>query len=107
MYKNMNKKMRDNLTEEQRKQREEAMHLLCVNLSLTHYKRNNFKDAIKCAKESLEFNKENPKAYFRLAMALKANGELDDAKDQLVLAIKLSPADKNMRDEFKKITDLK
>ena len=81
LYKNMTKKMRDNLNEEQRKTREEAMHLLCVNLSLTHFKRNNFKDAIKCARESLEFNKENPKAYFRLALALKSNGEFDDAKE--------------------------
>eukprot|EP00347_Sterkiella_histriomuscorum_P003944 403362337 len=107
LYKNMTKKMRDNLNEEQRKIREEAMHLLCVNLSLTHFKRNNFKDAIKCARESLEFNKENPKAYFRLALALKSNGEFDDAKEQLVIAIKLSPADKNLRDELKKITELK
>lgn len=104
-YKNMNKKMRDSLTEEQKKKREEALHLLNMNLSLTCFKRNNFKDAIKFAKESLEFNKENPKAYYRYAMSLKGNGQLEEAKEQLVMAIKLQPSDKNLRDEYKKITD--
>ena len=82
-YKNMSKKMRDGLIDEQRKFREEALHLLNLNLSLCTYKRNNFKDAIKFAKDSLEFNKENPnpKAYYRYAMALKGNGELDEAKE--------------------------
>ena len=73
-YKNMNKKMRDSLTEEQKKKREEALHLLTLNLSLTYFKRNNFKDAIKNAKESLEYSKENPKAFYRYAMCLKGNG---------------------------------
>lgn len=109
LYKNMTKKMRDGLSEEQKLKREEALHLLCVNLSVTHFKRNNFKDAIKCAKESLDFNKErpNPKAHYRLAMALKANGELDDAKDQIIAAIKLSPGDASLREELKKLKDLK
>ena len=81
--------MRDSLTEEQKKKREEALHLLTLNLSLTYFKRNNFKDAIKNAKESLEYCKENPKAFYRYAMCLKGNGQLEEAKEQLVLAIKL------------------
>ncbi|CDW86323.1 peptidyl-prolyl cis-trans isomerase fkbp6-like [Stylonychia lemnae] len=104
-YKNMSKVLKDSLTEEQKQKRDEALHLLSLNLSITHFKRNNFKDSIKHAKEALEYNKENPKAYFRLAMSFKGNGQLEEAKEQLVTAIKLAPSDKSLRDEYKQITD--
>ena len=103
----MSKKMRESLSEEQKNQRDEVLHLLNLNLSLCHLKRKNFKEAIKSAKESIEHNKQNPKAYYRLAMALKANSEFEDAKLALVEAIKLDPSNKNLRDEYKSLGDLK
>ena len=103
----MTKKMKDNLTEDQKKQRDEVLHILNLNLSLCHLKRNNAKDAIKFANESLDYNKTNPKAFYRLASALKMNGDLDAAKENLVAAIKLDPNDKNLRTEYKQLSDLK
>ncbi len=41
----------------------------------------------------MEYNKENPKAYYRLAMAQKSNGEFDQAKENMMKAITMSPAD--------------
>lgn len=99
--------MRESLSEEEKNQREEVLHLLTLNLSLCHLKRKNYKDAIKCAKESIEFNKQNPKAYYRLALALKANSEFDAAKLALVEAIKLAPSDKSLREEYSKLGNLK
>jgi hypothetical protein len=39
MFKNMPKPMRDALTEEQRAQRENALHVLLLNISFCHQKR--------------------------------------------------------------------
>lgn len=106
-FKNMSKKMRESLSEEQKKQKDEVMHTLCLNLSFCHMKRNNLSEAIKLGKEALTYSKNNAKAYYRLAQAQKLNGELDDAKENLVQAIKLAPSDKNLREEYKKLTDFK
>lgn len=107
LFKNMSKKMKDSLNEEQKKQRDEVLHVLCMNLALCHLKRNNVKDALKFATESLEYSKTNPKAYYRLALAQKLNGEFDLAKESLVEAIKLAPNDKNLREEYAKLQDQK
>lgn len=70
-------------------------------------KRGNKQDAIKYGKEALEFSKINPKAFYRLAQALKANGEFDEALAHMVSAIKLSPGDKLLRTEYKSLMDIK
>ena len=106
-FKNMTKKMRDGLDEQQKKKREEILHILFLNMSLCHLKKNKPQDAIKAATDSLEFNKENPKAYYRLAIAQKQNGDLDAAKENFVKAIKLAPSDVNLRNEYKQLTDFK
>lgn len=103
----MTKKMKDSLTEEQKTQRQEILHLLLLNLAHCHTKKNNPKEAIKAATESLEHNKTNPKAYFRLGVALKLNGDFDAAKENLATAIKLAPNDINLRNEYKSLADLK
>ena len=102
----MPKKMKDALSEEERAQTKEALHLLLLNIALCHLKRNAPREAVKAAKESLEYNKENPKAYFRLAIAQKNNGELEPAKESMLTAINLSPSDQNLRKEYKILTDL-
>ena len=67
MFKNMTKKMRDSLNEEQAAKKNEALHTLLINLALCHIKRNNAKEAIKSAKDAISINDKNPKAYYRLA----------------------------------------
>jgi hypothetical protein len=49
----MPKKMRDGLTEEECKQRNDLLHIINVNLSFCYYKRDNFKDSIKHANEAI------------------------------------------------------
>lgn len=100
LFKNMTKKMRDSLTEEQIVQKNEALHILNLNLSLCHLKRNDIQKAIKAAQEAIQLNNQNPKAFFRLALAYKENSELDLAIENIKEAIKLSPGDANLRKEL-------
>lgn len=106
MFKNMPKKLRDSLTPEQHIQRNEAMHLLLLNIAFCHIKRETPREGVKFAKEALEYNKENPKAYFRLAIAQKNNGELEPAKESMLKAVALAPGDLTIRAEYKQLMDL-
>lgn len=85
------------------------MHVLHLNLALCHLKRDkpNIQSALKHAKEAVALNPKNPKAHYRLAMAQKANGEFDLARESLLEAIKMNPGDAGMRDEYKKLKELK
>jgi tetratricopeptide (TPR) repeat protein len=69
-------------------------------------KRNNPREAIKAAKEAIMNKKDNPKAFYRLALAQRANGELDQAKESLIAAIKLAPSDQNLRKEYSSLSEL-
>jgi tetratricopeptide (TPR) repeat protein len=84
MFKNMPRAMRDTLTAAEQSQRVEAMHLLLLNIALCHLKRNNPREAVKACKEAIDLNGDNPKAYYRLGVAQKANGELEPAKESLL-----------------------
>lgn len=96
-FKNMPKPMRDALSETQRNERSEALHILLLNIALCHLKKGHPRDAVKFAKEAIEHNKDNPKAYYRLAVAQRLNGELEPAKLSILAAINISPADKALR----------
>ena len=76
--------MRESLNEEQKVQRQESLHILLLNIALCHLKRNNPEDAIKCCNEAIEAKSDNPKAFYRLGIAQKANGELEPAKQSLL-----------------------
>jgi len=106
MFKNMPKKMKDSLTEPEKEKRNEVLHLLLLNVALCHLRRKNPREAVKAAKESLEFNKTNPKAYYRLAVAQKENGELEPAKESILKAVELAPSDKTIRDEYRALMEL-
>ena len=56
-----------------------------------------YEDAIKMAKESLTYEKNNPKAYYRISQAYKELKDLDRAKENLLKAINLVPNDQKMR----------
>ena len=64
-------------------------------------KRLSYRDAIKVVKEAIEYNNTNPKAYYRLSVAQKANGELEPAKESILLGISLAPNDQSLRTEYK------
>ena len=82
------------------------MHILLLNIALCHLKRNNPREAVKCCKEAIEVKSDNPKAFYRLGVAQKANGELEPAKESLLKAINLSPNDQIIRSEYKSLMDL-
>ena len=69
-------------------------------------KRNNPREAVKACKDAIEVKDNNPKAYYRLGVAQKANGELEPARESLLTAIKLAPGDKAIRNEYKLLMDL-
>ena len=69
-------------------------------------KRNNPREAIKCCKEAIEAKADNPKAFYRMGVAQKANGELEPAKESLLQAIKLAPNDLIIRAEYKSLMEL-
>ena len=106
MYKNMPKKMRDDLDPVQSAQRSECLHILLLNIALCHLKRDQFRDAVKFCKEAIDHNSTNPKAFFRLAVAQRQNGELEPAKVSILAAIKLSPNDPKLREEYKILMEL-
>lgn len=69
-------------------------------------KRNNPREAIKCCKEAIEAKPDNPKAFYRMGVAQKANGELEPAKESLLQAIKLAPNDLIIRNEYKSLMEI-
>ena len=100
-FKNMPKKMRDGLNQEEQQQRIEALHILLLNIGLCHIKRQQYREAVKACKESIDHRNTNPKAYFRLALAQRENGELEPAKESILTALKLAPSDPAIRAEYK------
>lgn len=71
-----------------------------MNISLVEYKRGKASDAIKKAKEATEFNPQESKAFFRLAMAHKLANDFDSAKASFLDAIKLDPNNLAIRREY-------
>ena len=106
MFKNMPKMMKDSLNEAERIKRNEVLHLLLLNVALCHLKRKNPREAVRACKESLDYNKENPKAYYRLAVAQRENGELEPSKVSILEALRLAPSDPAIRKEYQILTDL-
>ena len=99
--------IRDSLDDSQKKQRNEIMLILNLNLSFCHLKRNAATDAIKFAKEAINIDSNSSKGHYRLAMAYKLNKDLDPAKEHLKTAAKLEPNNKNIREEYEQLCDLK
>ena len=69
-------------------------------------KRQQYREAIKACKECIEHKNTNPKAYFRLAVAQRENGELEPSKESILTAIKLAPNDPSLRAEYKILMEL-
>ena len=66
-FKNMPKKIRDSLTDDQKNERNNTMLILNLNLSLCYLKRNAALDAIKHAKEATNLDPKSSKAQYRLS----------------------------------------
>eukprot|EP00352_Strombidinopsis_acuminata_P001105 CAMPEP_0176346446 /NCGR_PEP_ID=MMETSP0126-20121128/6245_1 /TAXON_ID=141414 ORGANISM="Strombidinopsis acuminatum, Strain SPMC142" /NCGR_SAMPLE_ID=MMETSP0126 /ASSEMBLY_ACC=CAM_ASM_000229 /LENGTH=174 /DNA_ID=CAMNT_0017693989 /DNA_START=514 /DNA_END=1038 /DNA_ORIENTATION=+ len=71
LFKNMSRKMRQELNEEEEEKRKEILNVLYLNLAFTYLKKGMYKEVIKQAKEALNVTKDNPKAHYRLYVAYK------------------------------------
>ena len=80
-FKNIPKKIRDALTEEQKQERTEIMVILNLNLALCHIKRDKASDAIKHCKDAIELNPQETKAHYRLAQAYRMINDVDQAQE--------------------------
>lgn len=75
----MPKRQKESLDEAQRKQRDEILNLLYANSALCYLKKENYKECIKSCKNANEFDANNPKVYYRMALAYKAENDFDRA----------------------------
>ena len=107
IFKNMPKKQKESLDEEQNKQRDEILSILYLNCAHCLIKKKMYKDGIKAANEALIYIQENPKAYYRIAMAYKSLRDFDKSMENFKTAIRMDPNDKGLRDEYAKLLDLK
>lgn len=87
----MPKKQKESLNEEQKVRSDEILNILCLNSAYCLLQKKMYADAIKMAKEAITYIKDNPKAYYRMSLAYKELKDLDRAKENLLLAIKLAP----------------
>ena len=79
---------------------------MLLNIGLCHLKRQQYREAVKFCKEAIDHKPNNPKAFFRLAVAQRENGELEPSKESILTAIKLAPNDPALRAEYKVLLDL-
>ena len=79
---------------------------MLLNIGLCHLKRQQYREAVKFCKEAIDHKSNNPKAFFRLAVAQRENGELEPSKESILTAIKLAPNDPALRAEYKVLLDL-
>ena len=87
LFKNMPKPQKDSLTPELQAKRDEILNILNLNVAMCLLKKNMPNDAIKHAQEAISYEKNNPKAYYRMFMAYRQINDLDRAKENLELAI--------------------
>ena len=83
------------------------MNILYANSALCFLKKEKYPDCIKSCKNALEFNPKNPKAFYRMALAYKAENDFDRAQENLKNAIKLAPNDQELRTEYQKLLEIK
>ena len=66
-----------------------------------------FKETVSNCSTAISIDKSAVKAYYLRAIAESKLNAFDEAIEDIKSAIKLSPADKNLRDEFENIKTLK
>lgn len=103
MFKNMQKKLKDALTEEQSLKRNEVMTVLNLNLALVLMKLNQPVDAERYAADAVKLDPKSSKAHYRHYLACFEINELEKARESLKEAINLEPGNKLMRQNYKEL----
>jgi len=80
---------------------------LNINLSLVFFKREDAKKCLKHSREAVSLDDQSSKAHYRLSLAHRLDNDLEPAKEQLAIAIKLEPGNKKLRAEYQELTQAK
>ncbi len=105
--KNMPRKIRDELSEEQLAYRKQMLVVLNQNIALCKIKKGMSDDAIKHSKEVLKLEEKNTKAMYRLAQGYRMKAEFEPAKEVLTKAINIEPNNTTLREEYKSLMEQK
>lgn len=106
-FKNMPKKMRESISEEQRIQKENCILRLNLNLALCFYKKGMKSETIKHAEQALEVDPLSAKAHFRIYQAQMLNNDFEKAQVALRKAIDVEPNNKHFRHEWGVLKEVK
>lgn len=106
-FRNIPKKEREALSEEDLKNRDETMVILNLNLAFCLLQRKEAKQALKYAEEAKILDPSSSKAFYRCYQAHRISNTLSPAKRNLHKAIELEPGNKVMRREYTKLVDEK
>ena len=86
---------------EEEKKEVDALKLLCLlNLAACQLKTQDYSDAILSCHKALDIDTKNVKALFRRAQAYSRTADWENAKADLMEAIKLAPNNKDLRNEL-------
>jgi len=106
-FKNMPKRMRETITEEQRIEKENCILRLNLNLALCFYKKGMKNETIKHAEQALEVDPLSAKAHFRIYQAQMLNNDFEKASAALRKAIDVEPNNKVFRQEWGVLKEIK
>ena len=107
IFKNMPKRQKESLTEEQKLERDDILNILFANSALCELKRGRYQHCIKACNGALEYVQNNPKVYYRMALAYKGENDFDRAQEKFKKAIELAPNDKELRTGYQELKELK
>lgn len=93
----------DQFSDQEKKQSSEIKKSCNLNLAAVHLKLNNVKEACRACNKVLEKDSSNVKALFRRAQAYMATQDYIEARQDLDLAIKVDPTNRDLRTLLKKL----
>lgn len=92
---------------DKRQEHQDLRKTCLLNSSVASNKIGDYKITINKCTEVTYIDKANPKCYYLRAQAYSKLKQYDEAINDIKEAIKLSPSDKNLREEFEAIKALK
>lgn len=89
------------------KELRELKKTVLINIAIVCNKTGDFKEAVITSTKALDLDEKAVKALYQRALAQTKLHQYDEALTDIKEAIKLSPSEKNLRDEFEKIKELR
>ena len=89
------------------KELKELKKTVLINIAIVCNKTGDYKEALIISTKALDLDDKAVKALYQRALAQSKLHQYDEAITDIKEAIKLNPTDKNLRDEFEKIKELR